>query len=177
MREFNRRQNDGFFSQKRVVFFFWPFQGDSSVVVFLCLCVGVSYETFVMSVFVPHLLLLKPCSPMCFTQTHDTCYGKRADIACAKNTGLCEPMLFAYIAGRPKESFSQGNRHVALLRDWRCPLKVWFEGKSEDPFSGDAAHMNRNVRNVPSNMCAHRRFRSDSANAQTDLNLHWALFG
>ena len=45
-----------------------------------------------------------------------------------------EPILFAHINSRPRANFSQGTRHVALLRGRASALKDWCDGKSKKPF-------------------------------------------
>ena len=50
-----------------------------------------------------------------------------------------ESMLFTHVNSIPRENSSQRTRHVALLRSWTCTLKHKFDGKSDEPFSRDAA--------------------------------------
>ena len=52
-----------------------------------------------------------------------------------------EPMLLAYVSDMPRGNFSQKSRHVALQRVRTCALKDLFDGKSEELFSRDTAHL------------------------------------
>ena len=59
-------------------------------------------------------------------------HGKRDILAYANSKGsgepahlhnLSEPMLFTLVSGKPMGNFSQGTRHVVLLRGRACALK------------------------------------------------------